>query len=104
MKINLHQPFRDIYGKELKEKENGNPQMIDETICSILFSGSFIRPSNNPDDDARQKLEAFNLCMKISGAKGEVELTSEECVMVKRAASQLNPGGYGQVYYIVEGK
>lgn len=101
MKTNLHQPFVDIYGNALLDG-NGKEQMIDETICRSLFSGAFLRPTNNMEEDSKKKLDAFRLCMKISQAQGEIELTSEECTLVKQAASTLNPGGYGQVYNLIE--
>lgn len=101
MKVNLHQAFVDIYGNPVID-EKGEKRMIDETVCLSLFSGSFLRPSNDPDENIKNKLDAHRLCMKISHAQGEVDLTSEECTLVKKAASTLNPGGFGQVYDLIE--
>lgn len=101
MKVNLHVPFVDIYGEEIKQGKKA--QMIDETICNALFSGAFLRQGGKPEEEAKQKLDAYLLCMKIAQAAGEVELTSEEATLVKMAGATLNPGGYGQVYNLIEG-
>lgn len=101
MKVNLHVPFVNIFGKEIKQ--DGKVQMMDETICSALFSGSFLRPGKTPEEESKLKMDAYLLCIKIMQAAGELELEIEEAAMVKQVAVTLNPGGYGQVYDLIEG-
>lgn len=101
MKVNLHVPFVNIFGEEILHK--GNIQMMDEEVCNILFSGTFLRPGKTLEEESKQKMDAYLLCMKIAQAAGEVDLTVEEAAMVKMAAASLNPGGYGQVYNLIEG-
>lgn len=101
MKVNLHVPFVNIYGEEIKQ--DGKAQMMDETVCSALFSGSFLRPGKTPEEETKLKMDAYLLCMKIMQAAGEVDLEIEEAAMIKQVAVTLNPGGYGQVYNLIEG-
>lgn len=105
MKLNLHIAFQNALGTEAFEMKNGEKrvQMIDEIICQGLFNGQFLRPTNNEDEDARQKLRAFELYMKIRAAQGEVEITTEEATMIKKMALLLSPGAYGQIHQLIEG-
>ena len=68
MKLNLHIAFQNALGTEAFEMKNGEKrvQMIDEIICQGLFNGQFLRPTNNEDEDARQKLRAFELYIRSS--------------------------------------
>lgn len=107
MKLKFHKAFLNSLGKEAYEMINGEKhvQMIDDVICQGLFDGRFLKPTGDEEKDARQKLRAFELYQKIRNANGEeVEITTEEATLIKKMASLLSPGAYGQVYNLIEGK
>lgn len=105
MKLNFHTAFLNASGKEAYEMINGEKhvQMIDDVLCQGLFDGRFLRPSGKDDEDARLKLQAFELYQKIRSAGGEVEIITEEASMIKKMALLLSPGAYGQIYQLIEG-
>ena len=103
MEVNLHVPFRDIFNNEIVN-EKGEIQYIDSTLCLGLFSGSFIQPSGDYQEDLTKKFNAFTACMKIHNAQGEVDLDDKEVEIVKQAAGMLSPGGYGQILNILDNK
>ena len=106
MKVNLHVAFKNAMGGEACQTVNGERklQMIDDTLCISLFNGDFLKHTGNQETDAVQKLQAFELYQKIRNNKGEADFTTEECTMLKKAASMLPPGAYGQIYNLIEGK
>lgn len=97
MKLNLEQHMQDMKGKAVKF---GEELMTLETVLvqALLMTDE----KENPNMDVKYK--RYRLCKKISGAK-EVDLTSEEVVMLKdlvgRAFVTLISG---QVYDLLEGK
>lgn len=110
MKRNFHIAFKNALGTEAYEMVTveGNKekryQMMDDIICQGLFDGRFLRPTGDEEKDARQKLQAFELYQKIRNANGEeVEITTEEATLIKKMASLLSPGAYGQIYQLIEG-
>lgn len=100
MKVNFNADFKDFNGEPLLV--DGNPQVIGHIVAQCLFNGTGIRPSGNMQTDNGKKMRAYHLCMRIMDTGGEVEITSEDAVLIKEAVSGLTPGCYSQVVQLIE--
>lgn len=98
MKVNFNKAFRDAFGKVINE--NGNEVIMRDQLAQILFGGQFLERSGKADDAS--KLASYRLSLKIAESEGEIDITAEEAVMVKQAASVLTAGAYGQICDLVE--
>lgn len=100
MKVNFYDCFKDFDGQPLHI--NGEPQLVSRIVAQCLFNGTGIRPSGNQQTDADKKLRAYRLCMQIMDAVGEIDITTEDAVLIKEAVSGLTPGCYSQVVQLIE--
>jgi len=94
-KVNLKVlPYKDIEGREVKDKEQQTVTLSDLIIDQLLH------PSNVNTDN---KYRRFKLADKLSNAKDEVDLTLEDISLIKEATgeSQL-PMVIGRIYEVVE--
>lgn len=98
MKVNFNKAFKDAFGNETKE--NGKEVVMRDLVAQILFSGQFLEKAGKADDAG--KLAAYRLSLKIANSDGEIDITAEEAVMIKQAASVLTAGAYGQIFDLVE--
>ena len=91
MKVNFNVYFKDFDGSVL---------LIDK---KPQFNGTGFRPSGNIQTDNEKKLHAYSLCMRIMGSDADVDLTSEDAVLIKEAVTGLTPGCYSQIVKQIEG-
>lgn len=99
MKVNFNKAFKDAFGNEIKE--NGKTTMMRESIAQVLFGGHYLEKTGKVDDAS--KLASYRLSLKIAESSGVIDITAEEAVMIKQAASMLVAGAYGQICDLVEG-
>ena len=67
---------------------------------SQLFNLSTLRGTPVP---AERKYQAYKLCQRIAANPREVELTTEDCSLLKEVASETySAGAYGQVVDLIE--
>lgn len=96
MKVNLNKNFTDAFGKTIEGKN------IAEQLCMYLFNLSTMQGNPVPAD---RKYIAYKLCNHISSCPDEVELTAEECALVKELSNEaFSAGAYGQIVDIIESK
>ena len=100
MKVNFNTDFRDFDGSKLLI--NGKPQCIGRIVSQCLFNGTSIVSSGNILKDNEKKLNAYRLCMKIMDSESEIDITSEEAVLIKEAIHGLTPGCYSQIVELIE--
>jgi len=70
MKIDLDLPLKDLKGKDFADK----------ATYKMVFESLLTAPTKNPED----KIPQFKLALKITQADGEVDLTSDEIVLLKK--------------------
>jgi hypothetical protein len=86
MKVNLNKEFKDLFGTVIAG------EMISDRIAKNLYLGTGVA------DNGDEKYAAYKLSSKIIHAKGDIDVTPEELVLIKKvAAAALTPGAYGQV-------
>lgn len=99
MKVNFDKAFSDCFGKEINGGQGGCHN-IAETLCTQLFNLSTLRGTPVP---AERKYQAYKLCQRIAANPREVELTTEDCSLLKEVASETySAGAYGQVVDLIE--
>lgn len=92
MKKNFNKKIVDYNGTPVME--NGVNIIIKDIICKYLFLGAGIKDDDNGD----KKYEAYKLMRKISEAKGDVDISDKESILIKQVCSlSLNAGAYGQI-------
>ncbi|MDD4115871.1 MAG: hypothetical protein PHG27_09825 [Massilibacteroides sp.] len=101
MKVNLNVAFKDAFLKEVKE--DGKAVMMRDQIASLLFAGMFLERTGNASTDNSNKMSAYRLSLKVAAGNDEIEINTEEAVMIKQAASMLQAGVYGQICDLIEG-
>lgn len=101
MKVNFNVYFKDFDGSVLLIDKK--PQCMGVIVSQCLFNGTGFRPSGNIQTDNEKKLHAYSLCMRIMGSDADVDLTSEDAVLIKEAATGLTPGCYSQIVKQIEG-
>jgi hypothetical protein len=84
MLVDVTKKIYDLEGKEVKLEREG----LEPTDWSIgkAAAQALITPTQQTSNDA---VVRFLLAMKLQTAEGEVELTLDEIIMVKTAASQV---------------
>lgn len=93
-KVNLDRPFTDCFGEEIKGKN------MAEQISMNLFNLSTL---HGVTVSADKKYEAYKLCNRIAANPREVELTSEERVLIEDLSEDVfSAGAYGQIVDIIE--
>lgn len=114
MKVNFNQAFKNFDGTDISEsyevvekeiidgkerevtKTKLRPKMISTMIASVLFIGKECK-------SVEEKMVAFNLSQRIYKAKGAIEISPEDAVLIKRlTAESLIAGAYAQVANLVE--
>lgn len=100
MKVNFNANFMDFDGQQMLI--NGKPVCIGRIVAQCLFGGSNIRQTGNTQVDNDKKMQAYNLCMRVMNARGEIDITAEEAVLIKEAVSGLTPGCFAQIVKLIE--
>lgn len=101
MKVNFNANFMDFDGQQMLI--DGKPVCIGRIVAQCLFGGSNIRQTGNTQVDNDKKMQAYNLCMRVMNARGGIDITSEEAVLIKEAVSGLTPGCFAQIVKLIEG-
>ena len=94
MKVNFNVYFKDFDGSVLLIDKK--PQCMGVIVSQCLFNGTGFRPSGNIQTDNEKKLHAYSLCMRIMGSDADVDLTSEDAVLIKEAVTGLTPVAHGR--------
>jgi len=100
MKINVDQVLKNLDGSNLKDSVNG--EVVDAILQTALIN-AILAPSK--DDNGVTKIQKYELARKIYKG-GEVELTSEEITVCKKAVEATYPSPLivGQVVEMLENK
>lgn len=113
MKVNFHINLKEFDGTDVVEDKKvmqdgrvvmvKSPVIINDLVGKALYNGGgFERGGKaNADDDYRFK--AYKLCQKIIASTGEIDLSPEELVMIKQAATIYSAAGvYAQIVELVD--
>lgn len=100
MKVNFNVDFKDFDGGKLLI--NGKPQCVAGIVSQCLFNGTSIKPTGNTQIDNGKKIQAYSLCMRIMGSDTEIDITSEDAVLIKESVEGLTPGCYSQIVALIE--
>lgn len=108
MKKNLNVPFKNWKGEPVKmqaQDESGNMVMKDQLISDELGALFFqVTGSDTLQVSADEKLRLYRIACKIADNPSEVELVSEDIVLMKHILKKgCSAGAYGQIYDILEG-
>ena len=114
MKVNFNVAFKNFDGSDITEpyevvekkivdgkemevtKTDYRPKMISVMVASVLFIGKECKT-------VEEKMTAFNLSQRIYKAKGAIEISPEDAVLIKRlTAESLIAGAYALVANVVE--
>ena len=99
MKANFDKPFSDCFGKEISNGKSG-PQNVAESLCAQLFNLATLKGT---PVSAEKKYQAYKLCQRIASHPREVELATEDCLLIKEVAAEIySAGAYGQIVDIIE--
>jgi len=100
MKVNFNKSFKDYKGEEIVK--DGKKQMINDLLAQCLFTGEGIERTGNAEKDNKNKFDAYKLCQRLITVQGAIEISSEEAVIIKQVAANLNAGGYAQIVELIE--
>lgn len=75
--------LKNIDGADLKEPGNDVPITLKSVAVNALLA---TMPNDSPA--AEEKVKRFILAMKIQGSSGEIDLTPEDIVLIKRMVGQ----------------
>lgn len=97
MKYNLNVSLLGLNNKPALDQENN--QIIVKDLCS----NALIAQKQGVEEDGKKKLEKFNLALRLSQSKEEIDLTAEEVVTIKESVGMFNgPLPYGRVCEILD--
>lgn len=100
MKRNFNIPFTDYNGNPVKE--NNQILTIGRSLSSALFQVSKI--GNSPLSE-NEKYAAYSLSRQLMKAEGDMEISVDEALLIKRVAYEsYSAGGYGQIVDLIEEK
>lgn len=99
MRVNFKEPFRDLFGEPIKDRE-GKELEIGKTLGLELFN---LADLNKVPLTQEQKYMAYTLSVKIANADGEVEISEKEAKFIDHVASAVfKAGAYGNVVRVLE--
>ena len=87
MKVNFNVKLLGLDNKPIKNEEDKDVLLKD--TCSIALI-TVRTNGQDQDEDQAKKLSKFNLALKINNAKGEIDITPEEAVMIKESVSKFS--------------
>lgn len=94
MTRNFNKPFIGFDGKPVDDKK------ISDILGMQLYAAGNGKDNVSGDD----KLRAYHLSVQLHANPEAVELTTEDCALIKSVAeNSLVAGAYGQVVDIIEG-
>ena len=113
MKVNFHINLKEFDGtdavEEKKVMQDGrvvtvkSPVIINDLVGKALYNGGGLEPAGKADTDNDYRFKAYKLCQKIIASTGEIDLSPEELVMVKQAATIYSAAGvYAQIVELVD--
>lgn len=94
MKYNFTQPLRDIKGNPIVEKEE--VLTFGEAIVNTLLAPT------QEEQAGQEKVRAYELAKKISGAEGEIDIGLDEVERIKKAIHRAVPLVCGQIITYLE--
>ena len=108
MKKNFNVPFRNWKGEVIVspvKNENGDEiykqQIIGDIVGKVLFE---VIDSQSMQLSGEEKLRAYRVACKIGKDAENVELESEDIVLIKKILCPVMAvGGYGQIVDLLEG-
>lgn len=115
MKVDFNIKLKEFDGSEAFEEKkvvkNGktevsySPIIIKDLVAKALFSGGGLERTGNVETDNNNRFEAYKLSQKIIGSDKDIDLSPEEMVLVKQAASAYPSAGvYAQIVKLVDPK
>lgn len=115
MKVNFNKAFKNYRGEDATEdveavSKDGKKtiekkkQMVNDMLAAILYSGHGLVRLGDAEKDNRRKYEAYKLSLRVCSAKGAIDITPEEAIIIKEVAVSLSAGGYGQIVDLIDGK
>ncbi|MBK3516716.1 hypothetical protein [Carboxylicivirga marina] len=97
MKVQFNRPLKALTGETLKEPTaNGGTKEINlKEVCSSALATS-------QEGDGPEKLQAYQLAVKIVGTDKPVEVTAEDIALIKKKLEVYTPIVYGQACMMLE--
>ncbi len=99
MKIKFSTLMLDIDGEPIKEP-TGDPGKTRTVtlgeLCERVLLNDMI------EKDGAKKVQMFHLAMRIHGTSKEVEISVEECALLKKIVSSYNPLIVGQAWDLLD--
>ena len=114
MKRNFNVPVKGFGGIPITENSKdsqGNATTVPVMLASQLGARLFYAGSEQPRQgmpaanlNEQDKIRCYHISVQLAEHPAEVELTVEDCALIKRiAAESFVAGVYGQIYDIIEG-
>lgn len=115
MKVDFNIKLKEFDGSEAFEEKkvikNGKaeiekvPVIVKDLVAKALFSGAGLDRTGKPETDNKNRFDAYRLCQKIIGSTNATDLSPEEMVMIKQAATIYTSAGvYAQIVELVDPK
>lgn len=93
MKVNFNITLQNYKGHTLQH-EDGHQILIKEPVCNVL--------SLVTDATPKEKIEIGNLIKVIWESDGAIDLTPEQCVMIRKHLERLPVSTFSQIYQLFE--
>lgn len=115
MKVDFNIKLKEFDGSEAFEEKkvvkNGktevskSPVIIKNLVAKALFLGEGLERTGNVVTDNHNRFEAYKLSQKIISSDKDIDLSPEEMVLIKQAASAYPYAGvYAQIVELVDPK
>lgn len=115
MKVNFHIKLKEFDGTDAvdtkKVIKNGEkvleeyPVIINDLVAKALYNGGGIERTGKADVDNDNRFKSYRLCQRVIASTGEIDLSPEELVMIKQAATIYTSAGvYAQIVELVDTK
>ena len=102
MKIKFTTLMLDIDKKPIKEP-TGDPRAPGETRTVTLGElCERVLLNDQAEKDGAKKVEMFHLAMRIHGTNKDVEISVEECALLKKMTATYNPLIVGQCWGLLD--
>lgn len=115
MKVNFNIKLKEFNGTDATEEKKVKdgekivvkqvPVIIRDIVAQALYNGGGIKRSESIEETNENRFKAYRLCQKIIAASEEIDLSPEELVMIKQAATIFPAAGvYAQIVELVDPK
>lgn len=101
MKVNFNQPFRDLFGHAIKDRD-GKEMIIGRALGLELFN---LGDLGKEPLSQEEKYMAYALSVRMANSEGEIEISEAEATFIDRvAANTYKAGAYGNIKELITEK